>query len=790
MRRMFFYSLCLLIMASCLPHIPLSSYAATSKADEATAYTPESFGMKFAEPATTKAETPDPQQVTIWQRLIDTRFKILKRIDKNTSKLSEILPDKIHAIAVDLNIIQKEFQAISTLANMSKTYPIESTILRGFLAEMSQTVATIIVPPHTRLNSLQDDLKELLQLVQSDELTTSTKLQDTTLLDFLQQLGNTQQKMLHLQQTLNTMLMPAQKLQTEIKALEAVIETSMPVLWQTYYKKPTGRIFDLRAWQKVPDDLSNISNIFEMRRDTEIPQSTKTWTSLLIRMLVASSIFVLLHFFKRSLAARPSTSLTTSVLRIANHSLFWLCASLVFYMATWSNDGLIYYPFITVAALCLCFFQMTLAWDLYAVSYPTIPQCPMLWPLFIPPTAGLCILLLAMPAVLASCTWLIVLLLSFIFLYYHKKPSYPFTLPGFLLSGYMPFIVLMACISVLGWTRISIVLSMLYLSVGVFFQQSIGIVMFLGIIAKEMPKQGIKGILWGTLHAFLVPALLLCSMLLSILWLVPYPGSRYLLAKASFIFQIGDTTFSLLQILMLLSIFLLTRSCIHVGSSFLSTLSQQTLWFNHNLVAPIKVSFTYSLWGLFTLYALTALGFNLTNLAVVAGGLSVGIGFGLQNIINNFVSGLLVIFGQNLREDDIIEVGSVLGVVKKINVRSTTIETFDNATIFIPNAELLSGKLTNWTRNGRMVRRKIAVSVAYGTDIQQVLILLQQVADNNAEVLKCPETKVRFRDFTGNRLNFTLKIWIADIAKASQVEAQIAMDIEKTFRKNDIIIMC
>jgi len=173
---------------------------------------------------------------------------------------------------------------------------------------------------------------------------------------------------------------------------------------------------------------------------------------------------------------------------------------------------------------------------------------------------------------------------------------------------------------------------------------------------------------------------------------------------------------------------------------------------------------------------------------VVAGGLSIGIGFGMQNIVNNFVSGLLIIFGENLREGDIVEVNSVLGVVKKINVRSTTIETFDHAIIFVPNATFISGPLINWTRNGRMVRRKFFVSVAHGSDIQQVLILLQQIVDNNPNVLKKPKAKIRFKDFTKNKLNFTMGVWIEDIANSSAVEAQLIMEIEKTFRETGIDI--
>ena len=169
--------------------------------------------------------------------------------------------------------------------------------------------------------------------------------------------------------------------------------------------------------------------------------------------------------------------------------------------------------------------------------------------------------------------------------------------------------------------------------------------------------------------------------------------------------------------------------------------------------------------------------------------LSIGIGFGMQNLINNFISGLLIIFGKNLREDDIIEVGSVIGVVKKINIRSTTIETFDNATIFIPNGDILSVKIINWTHSGRMIRRKISVSVDYGTNIETVILLLQQISKNTLEVLEYPEPTVHLKDFANHCLNFSLWVWITDISQANSIETNITTAIEKTFRENNITIV-
>lgn len=114
----------------------------------------------------------------------------------------------------------------------------------------------------------------------------------------------------------------------------------------------------------------------------------------------------------------------------------------------------------------------------------------------------------------------------------------------------------------------------------------------------------------------------------------------------------------------------------------------------------MQTGITYGLWTLFALFTLKALGFGLENLAVIAGGLSVGIGFGMQTIVNNFLSGLILIFSRTLHEGDVIDVGNLQGVVRKISVRATTVETFDNAIIFVPNSEFVSNRLINWTRNG------------------------------------------------------------------------------------------
>ncbi|MFR0874493.1 MAG: mechanosensitive ion channel family protein, partial [Bilophila wadsworthia] len=135
-----------------------------------------------------------------------------------------------------------------------------------------------------------------------------------------------------------------------------------------------------------------------------------------------------------------------------------------------------------------------------------------------------------------------------------------------------------------------------------------------------------------------------------------------------------------------------------------------------------------------------------------------------------------------------IDVGGVNGIVRRINIRSTQVETFDNAVIFVPNAEFLSGKLTNWTRNGRMVRQEVAVGVAYGSDIQLVEKLLKQVAKEHQKVLTYPEPVVLFNDFAASSLDFRLRFWVGDILHGSGIASDIRKVIDAKFTEANIEI--
>jgi potassium efflux system protein len=192
------------------------------------------------------------------------------------------------------------------------------------------------------------------------------------------------------------------------------------------------------------------------------------------------------------------------------------------------------------------------------------------------------------------------------------------------------------------------------------------------------------------------------------------------------------------------------------------------------------------------LVGLSLAGFNFTNLAIVVGALSVGIGFGLQNIVNNFISGLILLFERPVRTGDWVVVGSTEGYVRRISIRSTQIETFDRADVIVPNSELISNQVTNWMLNDPWGRVIVPIGVAYGTDVELLRDLLLKVAGEHPLVIKdgskVSPPKVLFRGFGDSSLDFELRCFIRLVDRRLDTLSELNFAIERTLREAGIQI--
>ncbi|WP_282607626.1 mechanosensitive ion channel family protein [Pelagibius sp. Alg239-R121] len=277
-------------------------------------------------------------------------------------------------------------------------------------------------------------------------------------------------------------------------------------------------------------------------------------------------------------------------------------------------------------------------------------------------------------------------------------------------------------------------------------------------------------------------------ILISPLWGLPFEDVARLVVSVLKGVQIGSVTISPGDVLAAIAVFLVVL----LVTRFIQRLLSEQVLPNTRMDSGVQNSLTagtgyIGLIAAATL-AITTLGLDLSNIAIIAGALSVGIGFGLQNIVNNFVSGLILLIERPIKVGDWIVIAGHEGFVKRIKVRATEIETFQRASIIIPNSELVANAVTNWTHKDRYGRVEVAVGVAYGSDIDKVMDILMACLRGHERILTWPEPQVVFQDFADSSLNFEARGFIAQVEWRVIVASELRVSINRAFAEAAIEI--
>lgn len=252
--------------------------------------------------------------------------------------------------------------------------------------------------------------------------------------------------------------------------------------------------------------------------------------------------------------------------------------------------------------------------------------------------------------------------------------------------------------------------------------------------------------------------------------------------------SIGGVTISFADILEALFVFIATIIIFRLIKKLLrETVLPQT---RLDAGAQYSIATVFGYVGIITAVLLTAttLGVEFQSLLIIAGALSVGIGFGLQNIANNFISGLILLFERPIKVGDLIEIGDTLGHITHINVRRTEVETFQRAEVMIPNSELVATSVINWTHSDRKARIEVNVGVAYGSDTELVRETLIAAAKNVDRIVSWPSPDVLFLDFGDSSLNFQLRCFTSDVSSRITTSSSLRFEIDRLFREAGIEI--
>jgi small-conductance mechanosensitive channel len=252
--------------------------------------------------------------------------------------------------------------------------------------------------------------------------------------------------------------------------------------------------------------------------------------------------------------------------------------------------------------------------------------------------------------------------------------------------------------------------------------------------------------------------------------------------------SIGSASFTLAGILTFFLVIWLSIVIANIIRAILEEDVLNQMRLAKGLPHTISVMVRYTLITIGLLLAVSAAGMPLDSLTILFGAFGVGIGFGLQNIFNNLVSGLILLFERPIQIGDTIEVGQLMGNVKSIGIRSSNVRTFDGAEVIVPNGLLISNEVVNWTLSDQTRRIEVIAGVAYGSDPHKVKELFEHVLSDHPDIIKEPPPKVFFQELGDSSLNFRLLFWTSNFSEWIRIRSDIIFGVHDILKKEGIEI--
>ncbi len=735
-----------------------------------------------------KAEKTGEEEKSL-STLLQAQQEALKEQQSQVKGLEKKLPEVLNSLTSKTESISSRLNGLIQLKGFIKQNFKELVILKRNISQLQQDLQHALQPvskAENELESLHKRVQDRQKDIRSQLSISPQALGEGQARKEMAQIRSMLDRIEELQLQLKKGREPVQELENRIQEFEKLVSQDLQLSWKEYFLEPSFSLLQLSTgeikaqFSEWKQNLPVYSHLFVL--------GNFNWTLFLLQVLSLFSLFCLISLVLVAIIKQRNRD-GMPLKRMLPPPLFISLALAILMANTFFQSSFQSLIFLTVSQIILGWGLILLLW---LIRFSMVDESEFysnpLRLLWFPFAFSLVLQNVILPPVLTGLAWILLLAIFIAFFKRHKtklkvkleRVLYRITI--FLFT----FFILM---TLAGWVHMSLLLTSLWFVFCISLQVGNCTTGLLRNKIRQFPENTLGFLARGLVQGAGVPILWLFSFSFIVLWLGMTLGDFQFLRELSRLkLGWGFLSINLFRLFIVLIGFYLARSGLVVLKSLLQGAAELHSSLDSGTVGSFNILMTYGVWTLFIVLALAFLGLDLTSLTVVAGGLSVGIGFGLQSIFNNFISGIILLFSRSIQPGDVIQAQDLWAEVININILTTEVQTFDRSTILMPNSKLISEEITNWThRQDKTLRRKVRVHVAYGTDIELVRRLLLYIADTHPHILKVPSAFVRFADFGESALEFTL-YFFASIDYGWMAESDLRYDINKIFQEYGIVI--
>jgi potassium-dependent mechanosensitive channel len=738
------------------------------------------FFLGFWTPATA-AKTDQ----THLSKIVKTKQLLLVETTRHIDKILPAKMARIRSYEATLADYLARAHQLRFLISVSESNPFEvrlyfkqATELLNGLERETRSIRSMAQEIRINLSIVETARKDL-RFISETAVSMEQKENAQSLLRHLERFKNTQLK---LKKPLQAVLNRTDEAKKLMANWDHELEREMAAVWSIYFTKPLFRLYDKDFLEKlrlsIPIWLSTMGPTLE----SKLPDSPSEWAYSFIALLVFGVIF---HFIFKWLLGRIGARSDGNqdqwivIYRTADLPVSLFCGF-------WSATIIGVFPenivFSRLAVIFGAWAAITLGWGLRNIKLRSGVSSP-LYPLFCLFAAGIIIQITNMPMRELGVLWPLGVGIMMFFMWRsagkYENPG-PRRLVRFCFWCGFPIMGL----SLAGFTfpSVEIFLTIFLCSILHQFASALS-----DLIRRRLARMQEKGnpLINSVCISLGIPLIWFLAVGIILLWLADQFGQSEIMKLTDGIqLTWQDIDIGFLQIVAAVALFFVIKPVMAVLKGAVYRVAQKSN-VDEAVMMPVQTVLVYGVWGIYGLLVLHIIGVRLSSILVLAGGMSVGIGFGLQHIINNFVSGVILLFGRSVRPGDVIEHELVLGEVEKVTIRNTLVRTRNDTTMLIPNSNLVSMPFVNMSRDSRAVRLIVAVGVDYNSDPFKVEHLLLEAALEHPDVLKNPAPRVRFENFQDSYLDFRLKFWV-DFNGSKRVASDLRFAILKKFREQGV----